>query len=593
MNILEAIADRSLLGASPALHDLSTWRPWLTFLAAVYGLPLDAEGEALFRKCTGRSTYNPPPGGWPEVVCIVGRQAGKTRAASLLVAYEAAFAADTHDGEAYALLIAQDWRSAIRTSFSYLSAALEASPVLCRSIIRETADTIDLENGVRVGAYPCRPAAIRGLRARIVVLDELAFFRNSEGSAVDTEMLRSARPTLATTGGKLAIISSPYAQSGEVWERHRKYFGRDGAPTLVWQADAPTMNPTLPVDYLERMRVDDPEAYRSEVLGEFRVGISQLCDPEQLERCVVAGRRELLPVDGLEYLAFCDPSGGRADEFAVAIGHRQAKDCVVDVVRSWEAPFEPLAVVREAAVLLQRYRVKTIVGDRYAGEWPPEAFRQRGVKYEPCPIDRSQLYLELLAPVNARVVQLLDEPVTLRQLRCLERRTSPSGRDRVDHLRGAHDDRANVVAGLIFLLSSQAAQRTSIDAISASDRALIEKLASRVVRSWRYGLPRGKKPGLTIWDPLAPPMESDLHYEMRLLQATESVGLISWSEAELLAEDLRRRMQYEQDHAYLFKNPFAGPLNTKDGLEGRFGTAEDFMNGKSRKSRRTPDDDAA
>ncbi len=29
------------------------------------------------------------------------------------------------------------------------------------------------------------------------------------------------------------------------------------------------MNPTLPADYLERMEADDPEAYRSEVLGEF------------------------------------------------------------------------------------------------------------------------------------------------------------------------------------------------------------------------------------------------------------------------------------------------------------------------------------
>jgi hypothetical protein len=30
------------------------------------------------------------------------------------------------------------------------------------------------------------------------------------------------------------------------------------------------MNPNLPDDYIERMREDDPEAYRSEVLGEFR-----------------------------------------------------------------------------------------------------------------------------------------------------------------------------------------------------------------------------------------------------------------------------------------------------------------------------------
>ncbi len=78
MNIIEALKDRSLLGASPVFADLATWKPWLVFLSAVYGLPLDSEGVELFKRCTGRSAYDPPPDGWPEVACVVGRQAGKT-----------------------------------------------------------------------------------------------------------------------------------------------------------------------------------------------------------------------------------------------------------------------------------------------------------------------------------------------------------------------------------------------------------------------------------------------------------------------------------------------------------------------------------
>ena len=81
MNIAEALEDRKLLGASPAFADLSTWRPWQTFLRATYGLPLDDEGVELFKRCTGRSCYDPPPGGWPEVVNSTARQAGKTVAA--------------------------------------------------------------------------------------------------------------------------------------------------------------------------------------------------------------------------------------------------------------------------------------------------------------------------------------------------------------------------------------------------------------------------------------------------------------------------------------------------------------------------------
>jgi hypothetical protein len=46
VNVLEALADRQLLGALPAFRDLSTWRSWLVFARAVYGLPMsDADLE--------------------------------------------------------------------------------------------------------------------------------------------------------------------------------------------------------------------------------------------------------------------------------------------------------------------------------------------------------------------------------------------------------------------------------------------------------------------------------------------------------------------------------------------------------------------
>jgi hypothetical protein len=86
LTITEALADRSLFGAAHAFADLDSWKPWIVFLKAVYGEPLDSEELELFKRCTGRSAYNPPPGGWSEVACIVGRQAGKTRVCSLIVA---------------------------------------------------------------------------------------------------------------------------------------------------------------------------------------------------------------------------------------------------------------------------------------------------------------------------------------------------------------------------------------------------------------------------------------------------------------------------------------------------------------------------
>jgi hypothetical protein len=277
-------------------------------------------------------------------------------------------------------------------------------------------------------------------------------FISTDGRPTDVEMLRAIRPTLATTGGPLIVLSSPYGQSGALWDLHRRHFGREDSDVLVWQADAPSMNPTLPADYLARMAEDDPEAYRSEVLGEFRAGLSTLLDPEQLDRCVRREPLELAPRTGAQYVGFCDPSGGRSDAFTAAVAHREGQIAVVDAVRAWPAPFNPSGVVEECSSWLSSYRLRKVVGDRFAGEWPREAFRSRRIEYEVADRDRSALYLDLLPLVNSQSVEIPPDAALLRELRGLERRRGPSGRDRVDHRPGAHDDRSNALAGAAVIV---------------------------------------------------------------------------------------------------------------------------------------------
>jgi hypothetical protein len=448
LTILDALRDPALFGGLAAFRNLDTWRAWLTFLRAVYGLPMDAADLEPFRKHTGRTTSR--PGGYAEAVAITGRQSGKSAIAATLGAFEAA---TSQQAGTYALLVAQDERNARRTLFRYAVEPFQAVPVFSREVRKATEGTLELRSDVSLSCYPCRPSSVRGIRACVAVVDELAFFITSEGRPMDREMLRAIRPTLATTGGKLMVLSSPYGQSGALWDLHRQHYGREDSSTLVWVASAPAMNPTLPADYLTRMEQDDPEAYRSEVLGEFRAGLSTLIDPEALDACVVTGRRELPPSRDLRYVAFVDPSGGRSDAFTIAVGHRSNDRVVVDVVRSWPAPFNPSSVVEEAAELLNAYRVSKVTGDRYGGEWPREAFRAKGIPYTVAERDKSALYLCLLSVVNGGSVELPDMPDMLRELRSLERRRGPSGRDRVDHRPGSHDDVANAVAGLVSLLA--------------------------------------------------------------------------------------------------------------------------------------------
>ena len=89
----------------------------------------------------------------------------------------------------------------------------------------------------------------------------------------------------------------------------------------------------------------------------------------------------------------------------------------------------PAAAVAEFAALLREYRVTTVSGDRYAGEWPREQFRQHGITYAPANRPKSDLYRDVRALLNSGRVELLDHPRLAAQFLGLERRTARSSGD--------------------------------------------------------------------------------------------------------------------------------------------------------------------
>jgi hypothetical protein len=113
--------------------------------------------------------------------------------------------------------------------------------------------------------------------------------------------------------------------------------------------------------------------------------------------------------------------------------------------------------------LLKCYRVNSVVGDRYGGEWPREQFRKLGVRYELSPRPKSDLYKDVLPLINSRQVELLDHPRCVAQLCSLERRAGRGGRDSIDHPPGSHDDVCNAVAGVLVAASARRRYDTSLN----------------------------------------------------------------------------------------------------------------------------------
>ena len=209
------------------------------------------------------------------------------------------------------------------------------------------------------------------------------------------------------------------------------------------------MNPTISRAVIEAAYERDPAAASAEYGAQFRTDVQSFLPAEAIEACVVSGRRELPPVDGLSYYGFVDPSGGASDAFTIAVAHLDKDRAVLDLVREVRPPFSPEATVREFAETLRRYRVFSVTGDRYGGEWPREQFSKLGIEYRVAEKTRSELYLEMLPAIMSGQMELLDNARLVAQLGSLERRTARGGRDSIEHSPGTHDDVANAGAGAL------------------------------------------------------------------------------------------------------------------------------------------------
>lgn len=451
MTILEAMRDPALFG--PWFRDRASWHAWEAFLAALFGLPMDAEAAEIYRQRTGRTVLPSTPA--REAWVIAGRRGGKSRVAALVAVFLACFRnyADALTGGEVGTLpvIAADRRQA-RTVMRYIVGFLDGVPMLKQRVLHRTKESIELTNRAVIEVHTASFRAVRGYTLIGVVCDEIAFWSTDDGAAnPDTEILNGLRPGMATIpGAMLVAISSPYARRGTLWDARRRHYGQDGDPVLVWQAPTTAMNPRVDPQVIADAYAADEAAAAAEYGAEFRRDIESCVSREAVDACVIPGRRELPAVSGIEYYAFVDPSGGSVDSMTLAVAHHGREGRVVlDCVRERRPPFSPAAVVEEFAATLKVYRCHTVTGDRYAGEWPRERFREHGIAYQAAEATRSDLYRDLLPLLNSAQVELLDHPRLIAQLCGLERRTARSGKDSIDHAPGGHDDIANAGAGAL------------------------------------------------------------------------------------------------------------------------------------------------
>ena len=350
----EARRDPRLLGN---LMPGDSWQPWDALLLAALGEALTAPERAIFKTFTQRD--HEPGHLVEEFVAVKGRRAGGSYSAGVLATYLGGLCehpALVRGERGIILICAADTRQST-VILDYVEADFAQSPVLAQLVEQRTQTTLRLTNNIDIEVRAADFRRLRGLTFVAAIADELAFWMTGDEYAnPDSEILAAIRPGLATTGGPLFVISSPYGRKGELWELYRKHFGKNGDPAiLVAQGSSREFNSTLPQSLIDRAIERDPASADAEYLGRFRIDLEQFVIREVVQGCTPKGVYER-PYDRNHfYIAFIDPSGGSADSFTLCIAHFDyaRSTVIIDVIREQKPPFSPEATVEEFAKAAQ------------------------------------------------------------------------------------------------------------------------------------------------------------------------------------------------------------------------------------------------
>ena len=142
---------------------------------------------------------------WSRALLNVSRQAGKSTTAAVLGLYEALYRPDSLT----IIVSPSDRQSAeLFRKIVQLRARLPRGRV---PLVDDTKRSMSVAGGGRVVSLPGSEATVRGFSAATLIVED-------EASRVPDELYQAVRPMLATTDGRLVLMSTPAGRRGHFWK---------------------------------------------------------------------------------------------------------------------------------------------------------------------------------------------------------------------------------------------------------------------------------------------------------------------------------------------------------------------------------------
>jgi len=489
--------------------DLSSWSSWVVLLKALLGEPLSPEEEAVFRLYTGRTRVLPR---YSEVICISGRQSGKSRIATLLAVYYSVMAKRTQTVRSISL-VSQDHQAAKAVLLSYIR-SLFALPSLRAMVASQKAGEISTKSNRTLRTYPCDPAAVRGPKNDIALIDEIGFLRSREGVPMSLPMLRALRPNTDL----IVALSSSMVEGSPVDLLCSEHYGVDDSPILVWRSSTEQMNPTYDRTKLGQIRAYDPEGFAEEFEGQAMKRAARFLDRSVVLAAVDRNTYERPPKSQTSYSICLDSSQRQEDSFIVTVFHAERDQYGMLAIQDFVQEFLPVKKGQDpelkkiAATIKFLRRVypgpNVVYGDSanlhyISSDLAPELkclaaqIRNPATSLEQAYDADANLVRATTNQALSRArtaflqgrVRLLDEGRSIQQWCALVMKRSPSGSIRIEAPAGMHDDHPSAAALAIALLVENSTQ--AAPAVSSGPGYLSPAYVLPVGQSQAWSQPRG------------------------------------------------------------------------------------------------------
>jgi hypothetical protein len=337
------------------------------------GLPLDefADCPEIIEAIGGAQALNDLPTVAPSTSVLMAavRTAKSQKAAAK--AFRAAQICDLsmlQDGEIARYSVCSIDKDKADAVLEHLTGKIQASEVLSAALIKPPAgDSIFL---MHPSGKPVEIKVMAGKRAGGglvsrwsigATFDEAPRMNGADKKINLPDSIVALRARLLP-GAQIDLIGSPWGPSGLIYDLFVDRFGRPGADILFMVAKGPDMHPThFTQEFCEKLRKEDPTAYRTDVLAKFCDPPSSLLSSIDVEACSRKGPLDLNP-NGQPHVAAIDPANRKNAWTLTILRPNEKGDPEVACARQWigshAAPLRSSRTFDQIRPLLELYRIE-------------------------------------------------------------------------------------------------------------------------------------------------------------------------------------------------------------------------------------------